>query len=106
MKITHTDGTTVDTDTLPDMEAMVLEKVEEFRKFCCEHQIPFFMLIDPKGGERHTAFWNLRGRNTKCELNDNGKLEVDVIPMIRTIDIFITNFTNGDFFVAKKVIKQ
>lgn len=55
MKITHTDGTTVDTDTLPDMEAMVLEKVEEFRKFCCEHQIPFFMLIDPKGGERHTV---------------------------------------------------
>ena len=49
MKITHITGETVDTDALPDTEAMVLEKVEEFRLFCLKNKVPFLMFVDPKG---------------------------------------------------------
>ena len=49
MKIKHISGEEVDTDKLPDMEAMVIEKVEEFRLFCLDNKIPFLLFVDPKG---------------------------------------------------------
>lgn len=102
MKITHITGETVDTDDLPDTEAMVLEKVEEFRQFCLDNKVPFIMFIDPKGMESapYVSFWNFSNRVNNYEGDGSGKATVNIYPFINVISQFIYRLTNGVFFVA------
>lgn len=100
MKIKHTTGETLDTDTLPDTEAMVLEKVEEFRRFCSDNKVPFLMFIDPKGTEiKSIAFWNFLSR-----VNDyQGKEQklVNFLPMWKSIDNFVYHTSKGELRVVQ-----
>ena len=95
MKITHISGETLDTDALPDTEAMVIEKVEEFRRFCSDNKVPFLMFIDPKGAERDSiAFWNFASRANNYEGKEQ-KL-VNFLPMWKSIDNFVYHTSKGD----------
>jgi len=102
MKITHIDGTQVDTDTLPDTEAMVLEKVEEFRKFCLENKVPFLMFINPQGLEEtnYIYFWNFANRVNHYEGDGRTMLKVNIYPILNVMNGFITHSTNGGYFIA------
>jgi|LakMenEpi03Aug12_release.lakeMendotaPanAssembly.Ray.scaffolds.fasta_scaffold370621_4 hypothetical protein len=100
MKITHITGETVDTDALPDTEAMVLEKVEEFRQFCSDNKVPFLMFIDPKGLESDSiAFWNFASRANNYQGNEQ-KL-VNFLPMWKSIDNFVYHTSKGELRVVQ-----
>ena len=100
MKITHISGETLDTDTLPDTEAMVIEKVEEFRQFCSDNKVPFLMFIDPKGTEIESiAFWNFLSRVNDCQGKEQ-KL-VNFLPMWKSIDNFVYHTSKGDLRVVQ-----
>jgi len=104
MKITHIDGKQVDTDILPDTEAMVLEKVEEFRKFCLENKVPFLMFINPQGLEEtnHTCFWNFANRVNHYEGDGKTMVKVNVRPFLGIMNTFLHSFTDGNYFIAAK----
>ena len=99
MKITHITGETLDTDTLPDTEAMVLEKVEKFRQFCLDNKVPFIMFIDPKGTEStpFISFWNFANRINNYELQGSEAM----LPIWKAIDNFIYHSSGGDLRVAQ-----
>lgn len=100
MKITHISGETLDTDALPDTEAMVIEKVEEFRRFCSDNKVPFLMFIDPKGAERDSiAFWNFLSRVNDCQGKEQ-KL-VNFLPMWKSIDNFVYHTSKGELRVVQ-----
>ena len=63
MIIKHVDGTEVDTDKLPDIDAQILEKTEELRKLCESANRIFLLQIDTKGGQRLATFWNYKSGN-------------------------------------------
>lgn len=102
MKITHITGETLDTDTLPDTEAMVLEKVEEFRKFCLDNKVPFVIFIDPKGLEvnNYLSFWNFANRVNNYDGDGKGAKAVNMLPVLKTINSFIYKISNGELCFA------
>lgn len=104
MKITHIDGTQVDTDILPDTEAIVLEKVEEFRKFCLENKVPFLMFINSQGLEEtdYISFWSFANRVNNYEGDGKTTVAVNIYPILNVMNSFITRSTNGNYFIAAK----
>ena len=60
MIIKHTDGVEVDTEKLPDIDALILERAEELRKLCESANRIFLLQIDTRGNQRLTSFWNLK----------------------------------------------
>lgn len=103
MKITHITGETVDTDALPDTEAMVLEKVEEFRLFCLKNKVPFLMFVDPKGvnDSDYIAFWSFANRVNNYEGDGKQTVGVDIVPILKTINAFVFNATQGELYLAQ-----
>ena len=105
MKITHITGETVDTDALPDTEAMVIEKVEEFRQFCFENSIPFLMFIDRKGLEDgYTSFWNHKSRNTDVAKHSEDQ-KINIGPILFAIDDYVRMVSNQDLYIASRIKK-
>jgi hypothetical protein len=60
MIIKHIDGTEVDTDKLPDIDAQIFEKIEELRVLCETSNRICLLLVDTKGQSKLTTFWNLK----------------------------------------------
>jgi len=103
MKIKHITGEILDTDTLPDVEAMVLEKVEEFRKFCFDNKVPFVIFIDPKGLDEsnHISFWNFANRVNNYTGNSEGAKPVNFTHVLKSINSFVYGVSNGRVCLAK-----
>jgi hypothetical protein len=94
MKIKHISGEEVDTDKLPDTEAMVIEKVEEFRIFCTENKIPFLLFIDPKGAAKigdFLSFWNYSNRSIEYKEGD----KIDMYSMFVCVDSYVRHVTSN-----------
>ena len=103
MKIKHISGEEVDTDKLPDMEAMVIEKVEEFRLFCLDNKIPFLLFVDPKGTAKvgdFLSFWNYSNRSIEYKQED----PINMYPIFVCIDTYIRHVSNNQ--IAIKDISQ
>lgn len=95
MKIKHINGEEIDTDKLPDMEAMAIEKVEEFRIFCTENKVPFLLFIDPKGSAKAAdlvSFWNYSNRSKEYKVGD----KIDILPMLACINSYVMHLTDGE----------
>ena len=60
MIIKHIDGSEVDTDKLPDIDAQIFEKIEELRVLCETSNRICLLLVDTKGQSKITTFWNLK----------------------------------------------
>ena len=103
MKISHIDGSSTDTDTLPDTEAMVLEKVEEFRKFCLDNKVPFLMFVNPKGLEDsdYLAFWSFADRVNNYSGDGKKTVGINIVPILKTINSFVFNFSQGELYLAQ-----
>ena len=107
MKIKHISGEILDTDSLPDTEAMVLEKVEQFRQFCLDNKVPFLMFVDAKGAEitSYLAFWNFANRvnNYNQETVEKGeKRMVDLVPVLSVINNFVYGLSGGEVYLTKR----
>ena len=106
MKIKHISGEELDTDTLPDTEAMVLEKVEEFRQFCLDNKVPFTLFVNPKGDNNHyLAFWNFANREngySRETVESETKVKVEVRPILRIISNFIYDLSGGQVYLAQR----
>jgi hypothetical protein len=103
MKIKHINGLEVDTDKLPDMEAMAIEKVEEFRLFCLDNKIPFLLFVDPKGTAKvgdFLSFWNYSNRSIEYKQGD----AINMYPIFVCIDSYIRHVSNNQ--IAIKDISQ
>ena len=103
MKITHIDGSSTDTDILPDTEAMVLEKVEEFRLFCLKNKVPFLMFVNSKGLDdpNFLAFWSFADRVNNYEGDGKQTVGVNIVPILKTINAFVFNATQGQLYLAE-----
>lgn len=103
MKITHIDGSSTDTDILPDTEAMVLEKVEEFRKFCLKNKVPFLMFVNSKGlaDSDYMAFWSFADRVNNYEGDGKAQEGFDLFPILKTINSFVFSATQGELYLAQ-----
>jgi hypothetical protein len=106
MKIKHISGEELDTDKLPDVEAMAIEKVEEFRQFCLDNKIPFTLFVNPKGDNNHyLAFWNFANREngySRETVESETKVKVEVRPILRIISNFIYDLSGGQVYLAQK----
>jgi len=94
MKIKHISGEEVDTDKLPDMEAMAIEKVEEFRLFCLENKIPFLLFVDPKGTAKvgdFLSFWNYSNRSIEYKQGD----PINMYPIFVCVDTYVRHVTSN-----------
>ena len=103
MKISHIDGSSTDTDTLPDTEAMVLEKVEEFRKFCLKNKVPFLMFVNSRGltDSDYMAFWSFADRVNNYEGDGKAQEGFDLFPILKTINSFVFSATQGELYLAQ-----
>jgi len=103
VKITHITGETLDTDALPDTEAMVLEKVEEFRLFCLKNKVPFLMFIDSKGvnDSDYIAFWSFANRVNNYEGDGKEQKPVSLVPVLKTINSFVYSLSQGELYLAQ-----
>ncbi len=101
MKIDHIDGTTTDTNTLSTDEAIVLEKAEEFKKFCSDNKIPFVLTINPSGGlKKYISYWNFQDKTTNYNQMENKK-NINLSPLLSAINNFIVLSTNNQYTVSK-----
>lgn len=67
-----------DTDKLPDVEAMIMEKCEELRQLCFNSKRQILIIADAKGRENGVGcnFWNLRTSNMS-DVKDMEKVNSD-----------------------------
>ncbi len=110
MKIKHISGEELDTDKLPDVEAMAIEKVEEFRQFCLDNKVPFTLFVNPKGDNDHyLAFWNFANREngySRETVESAVKVKVEVRPILRIINNFIYDLSGGQVCLAQKPLDE
>ena len=106
MKIKHISGEELDTDKLPDVEAIAIEKVEEFRQFCLDNKVPFTLFVNPKGDNNHyLAFWNFANREngySRETVESETKVKVEVRPILRIINNFIYDLSEGEVYLVKR----
>ena len=60
MIIKHIDGTEVDTDKLPDIDAQIFEKTEELRMLCESANRLFLLQIATNQNQKLASFWNFK----------------------------------------------
>lgn len=96
-----------DTDKLPDVDAMILEKSEELRQLCCDAKRQCVILVDAKGLENGSAthFWNMRIKDDS-DPNDKdyvSKIYNNILTMVNT---FVITFSRGDLEIHRKEKEQ
>ena len=92
MKITHIDGKVVDTDKLPDVDAAILEKVEELRTLCQTANRLLYLVIDTNGSQKMTTFWNFKSD----EDTSQEKMNFGFGQTMRATHSFIQHVTNDN----------
>lgn len=109
MELKHITGQIEETDKLPDITAMILEKSEELRKLCSDTGRKCLILADAHGRDDGTAtsFWSFMSKNFNATPVDSpGPI---LIPMIEvqkfmcSIDSFVNGISNGQYRVLHVV---
>jgi hypothetical protein len=92
-----------DTDKLPDVEAMILEKSEELRQLCYNAKRQCVILVDAKGCENGntTQFWNVRMKDD-LGVNDKDYLSKVYSNLFTMINIFVMAVSHGDLEIHRK----
>ena len=100
MIVKHITGNETDTDKLPDVEAMILEKAEELRKICFDNNRQCVILTDSKGMRNggFTSFWNLK--EAEAIVDGNGKWDPkqhqdSFNHILWGVNVFVLGLTNG-----------
>lgn len=98
MEITHTTGEKINTDTLPDVEAMIMEKSEELRKLCADNHRHLLLIVDAKGTKsRMTHFWSMKTKEemTAKEYSESYNVFFD------SINNFVKIFSRNTIALAR-----
>lgn len=61
MKLTNTDGTTIDTNDLGDFDSLLLEKAKDLNDLCAAYKVPMFLVINHsiRGEVRPSTFFSV-----------------------------------------------
>lgn len=64
MKISHVDGSQTETESLNDIEKLILEKADELRKICLNSNRQCLILVDPSNryDGSFMTFWTLASK--------------------------------------------
>jgi hypothetical protein len=92
-------GKSVDTDKIPDIEAMIIEKAEEFRLMCIKTGCQCLVLVDPQGkmDGQSLCFWSTLTKAGETEdLNEKRRRFINLINMIQA---FVLKFSMARFRV-------
>lgn len=102
MIIKNADGRIIDTDTLPDVNAMIAEKCEELRILCCNEKRQLVIVVDSRGNEdgHLSTFWNIKGR--KYNDNDQNTITRSYNQIISMLNGFISTISNGNLGIFSK----
>jgi hypothetical protein len=104
MIIKHTLQSSVnetDTDKLPDVEAMILEKCEELRELCRNSRRDAIFLTDTKGwrnGNCH-VFYNI---SVKDENNLHEEVDKGIINILNIMNTFVKTITSGKYAISSQ----
>ena len=98
------------TDKLPDVEAMILEKAEELRKLCFDTNRQCAIVVDAKGSEEGNGFqfWNMKMKSKEmAEVKDGEKIKNDseeinraYTNLLSMVHQFVTTLTQGQIGVV------
>lgn len=94
MKIEHVNGEVTETDKLPDVEAMILEKVNELWLLCDKAERQLFLVVDQKGAfdGRGMTFYSIRNKGKDVlNMEQNQKCLSNLLSMISSSVKFLTN---------------
>jgi hypothetical protein len=95
MIIANVDGSVIDTDKLPDMEAEITETAHKLQKLCEAARTPMFLTF-----ERQTKgalqFWNFRTKENQTGLD--ASIAFDTV--FRAVHMFIQNTTDKKLGIA------
>jgi hypothetical protein len=97
MIIKHHDGNSVDTDKLPDIDAMIYEKIQELKKICEDNHRPFVLFANACGDNAHfDIFWQFSSKNN---FKKNG---FDIWPIASMMGKYVETLTNGTITMQLK----
>lgn len=106
MKIKHSGISTIsetDTDKLPDVDALIIEKSEELRLLCTTAKRQCLILVDANGKEDGSAhsFWNIQLKTGEPKTNaiDFARSANNMLTMINS---YVYTFTNGQYIITLK----
>jgi len=99
MKINHSPGSkveTTDTNKLPDIDALILEKSEELKQLCSDSRRQCLVIVDAKGAEDGSSysFWNLQMQNGDPRNNEDD-LKYAADNLLICVDKFVKSMTGG-----------
>lgn len=94
MIIKHIDGTEINTDSLPDVKAMIHEKAEELRVLCYNTNRQCVILISEIPDQPPLSFWNVKYNN-----EDGGKTLKSWLAFIHMISSFVHFISSGKYLV-------
>jgi len=92
-----------DTDKLPDVEAMILEKSEELRQLCLDVKRQCVIIVDAKGNENGNAmhFWNMKMKD-ETDWNDKEYVSKIYSNLLTMVNIFVGAISQGDLEIHRK----
>lgn len=103
--VPEADHPETNTDNLPDVEAMILEKSEELRKLCFDTSRQMILIVDAKGSEDGLGFqfWNMKlkskeqrdipdGERIKNDSEGKNRAYQNILSMA---DQFVATLTQG-----------
>ena len=92
-----------DTDKLPDVEAMILEKSEELRQLCLNAKRQCVILVDAKGNENGDAmhFWNMKMKDD-LDWNDKDSVNKVYSNLLTMVNTFVGAISQGDLEIHRK----
>ena len=107
MKLNHVDGEVTDTDKLPDIQALILEKAEELRVLCCNERIQLLLLVDIKHPEIIedkkfacvSSFWNIKTKEWDSNPEKEFPMAIDKFFII--VNKFIHTFSKGTLHITR-----
>lgn len=94
-----------DTDKLPDIQALILEKAEELRLLCTNSSRQCVIIVDAVGYNdkgKATHFWNLK-TNDKDDFTDPIIYAKAFANLFTMINIFVSTMSNGSYGVGQIV---
>jgi hypothetical protein len=89
------------TNVLPDIDAMILEKCEELRKLCFDVNRQCVILVDAKGAKdgTTTSFWNMK-MSSEDDFKDTHVLNKCYSNLCSMLQQFIHNISFGSLRIS------
>jgi len=108
MEITHINGKKIDTNALPDVDAILIEENKKLHELYAKYNRQLILLGDVKGSleqvtTRGCAFFHIGDPSI---INDTTKYGEAYSSIISKIDWFLRSISRDNLFVAKRISSE